>query len=287
MDRVELVDIIHAHVSYPGGYIASLLSREFGIPYVLTEHMSPFPFPGLMRNGSPRNEISEAFDNASATIAVSKSLAERIASFGYQTPKVIPNVIDERRFQIGDPSRKKFVFFTLGGLSSQKGIDVLLQSIAKWNPPPDQFEFRIGGDGPQRSEYKKLADKLRVSDRVRWLGPVSRDDAPRLFQECHAFVMPSRHETFGVVFAEAIASGKPIIATKCGGPESIANDSNGILVEIGDVQGLVTAMKDVAKDIESYSPDAIRLDFMNRFSRQAVVPQLLSVYEDSIKRHFS
>jgi glycosyltransferase involved in cell wall biosynthesis len=277
------VDLMHAHVSYPAGYVASVLSCEFGIPYVLTEHMSPFPFLSLMRQGRPVPEIDQAFAFAAATIAVSPSLAETIASFAYVAPCVIPNVVDERRFAPGSPCAEKFVFFTLCSLFAQKGIDHLLHAIAHWNPPPDCFEFRIGGDGPMRTAYQALARDLGVADRVRWLGPVSREDAPKLFKACHVYVMPSRHETFGVVFAEAIATGKPVIATRCGGPEFIVNDTNGMLVAVGDVPGLSVAMQAMAGNWGHYSPLAIRKDFEQRFSRPAVVANLLSLYRRALK----
>lgn len=282
IDRFGKIDVIHAHVSYPAGYVASILAREFSISYVLTEHMSPFPFPALMREGKPLPEITQAFANASATIAVSPSLAKRIATFGYREPIIIPNVVDERRFSLGEPSQNKFVFFTLCGLTDQKAIDHLLKAIALWNPPADRFEFRIGGDGPMRATYQALAERLGVADRVRWLGAVSREDAPRLFRECHIYVMPSRHETFGVVYAEAIASGKPIIATRCGGPEFIVNETNGRLVEIADIKGLSEAMKQMAEHWNQFNPMAIRQDFERRFSRPAVVAQLRSLYESVI-----
>lgn len=274
------IDLIHAHVSYPAGYVASLLAEEFGIPYVLTEHMSPFPFPPLMRDGKPLSEITRAFDQAGASIAVSPSLAQRITSFGYRKPAVIPNLVDERRFSTGEPLTSKCVFFTLCGLTDQKGIDHLLEAIALWNPPANQFEFRIGGDGPMRAAYQALAARLGVADRVRWLGEVSREEAPRLFHECHIYAMPSRHETFGVVFAEAIASGKPIIATRCGGPEFIVNDGNGLLVDVGDVPALAQAMHALAANWSDYSPQAIRQDFEKRFSRSAVVSQLRALYDE-------
>ncbi len=278
------VDLMHAHVSYPAGYVASVLSREFGIPYVLTEHMGPFPFPSLMRQGRPMPEIDQAFAAAAAAIAVSPSLAGRIASFGYVAPCVIPNVVDERRFAPGAPCADKFVFFTLCGLTDQKGIDHLLQAIAQWNPSPDRFEFRIGGDGPMRTAYQSLAQQLGVADRVHWLGAVSREDAPQLFRDCHVYVMPSRHETFGVVFVEAIATGKPVIATRCGGPESIVNDINGVLVDVGDVSGLAAAMQAMARNWDQFSLLAIRKDFEQRFSRPAVVDQLLSLYRRVLKK---
>lgn len=282
--RFGQIDLIHAHVSYPGGYIASLLSQEFGLPYVLTEHMSPFPFPSLLHSGQPVTEIAQAFQKAAASIAVSPSLSQRVASFGYPTPRVIPNMVDERAFTLGQPNSSKTVFFTLCGISEQKGIDHLLEAIALWNPPANLFEFRIGGDGPQRAAYEAKAQSLGLADRVRWLGAVSRSQAPKLFTDCHIYVMPSRHETFGVVYAEAIASGKPIIATRCGGPEFIVNATNGVLVDVGDVPALSQAMQTMAAHWADYSPQAIRKDFEQRFSRTAVVRQLRALYQEVLNK---
>ena len=277
--RFGKMDLIHAHVSYPAGYVASVLGKEFGLPYVLTEHMGPFPLPYYMRDGKPFPEISDAFSHASQTVAVSPALATRIASFGYREPCVIPNAVDERRFSLGEPSSGKFVFFTLCGLSSLKGIDHLLKAIARWNPPEDRFEFRIGGDGPMRGEYEKLSRSLGVSNRVQWLGEISREEAPALFRSCHVFVLPSLHETFGVVYAEAIASGKPVIATRCGGPEFIVNDVNGRLVDVGDIDSLAGTMQWMAANWSNFDPIVIREDFEKRFSRIAVVKQLCDLYQ--------
>ena len=283
IERFGPIDLIHAHVSYPGGYIASVISKEFDIPYVITEHMGPFPFQSLLKNGEPIKEISMAFDSASQSIAVSPSLARRIASFGIKEPMVIPNLVDERIFSPGAAVTDKTIFFTLCGISRQKGIDTLLEAIALWNPPANLFEFRIGGDGPMLDTYKAKALALGLSDRVRWLGPVSRDDAPRLFRECHVYVMPSMHETFGVVYAEALACGKPVIATRCGGPESIVKDFNGRLVDIGDVRGLSETMQTMAKHFDQYNSVMIRQDFEERFSRIAVVKQLKMLYSEILR----
>ncbi len=285
LEQFEHVDLIHAHVSYPAGYIATQLKKEFGIPYIITEHMSPFPFLSLMKAGKPIPEVVEAFTKANHIVAVSPSLAERIASFGIKRPSVIPNIVDERRFTAVDtPNQNKFVFFTLCVLSEQKGIDYLLRAIALWNPPAEQFEFRIGGAGAKKTYYEAMANMLGIADRVRWLGFISRDKAPDEFKNCHVYVMPSRHETFGVVYAEAIASGRPVIATRCGGPESIVNDFNGKLVEVGNISELAEAMQQVAGSYKNYNTQQIRYDFERRFSRQAVVSQLMTVYRQAIRK---
>lgn len=276
-------DLIHAHVSYPGGYIAAELSKEFQIPYLITEHMSPFPFAQYLRNQTLKPEIRVAFTNAKATMAVSASLAQDIAKFDLARPVVIPNLVDETVFFPRDEALgSRFVFLTLCVMTPQKGIDHLLRTIASWAPSVDDVEFRIGGAGPKLLEYQTLSEKLGIADRIQWLGPVSRDDVAREFAQCHAYVMPSRHETFGVVFAEAIACGKPVIATRCGGPEGIVNDDNGLLIDIDNQAQLQTAMQTLLEHYDRYSPDVIRADFMSRFSRKAVVDQLMQQYERAL-----
>lgn len=104
---------------------------------------------------------------------------------------------------------------------------------------------------------------------------------PALFQQCDAFVfvLTSHHETFGVVYAEALACGKPIIATRCGGPESIVTSENGVLVNVGDITAIRDALLKVIRDREQYHPEVIRTDFLARFSRPAVSSQLKQLYE--------
>jgi len=278
------IDLIHAHVSYPAGYIAAILNKEFNIPYVLTEHMSPFPFPQYLRNGRPISEINEAFGQAAKIIAVSPALAERIHSFGYPTPIVIPNLIDEKRFYPCYPTEEEFTFFTMGGFTEQKGIDILLKAIAAIKVS-SKIQFWIAGDGPERDHLHNLAKQMNISKIIKWLGPVSRADAPALFRRCHAFILPSRHETFGVVYAEAIASGKPVIATRCGGPEFIVNQENGILVDVEDVSSLADAIKYMITNSKSFNTVRIREDFETRFSRKAVISQLHALYEQILLAH--
>jgi glycosyltransferase involved in cell wall biosynthesis len=285
--RFGRVDLMHAHVGFPAGWIAAQLGAETGIPFVLTEHMSPFPFPALRSaSGGVTPALCQAFERAAATVAVSPSLAAQIRAHGLPCSHVIPNVVDERRFVPGTapvPARP-FVFFTLGAMTAQKGVDVLLRALARWNPAGGEVELRIGGDGPQRAAYQRLAVELGVDDRVRWLGAVPPEAAPRHFADCHAFVLASRHETFGVVLAEALMCGKPVVATRSGGPESIVNEANGLLVGVDDVAGLAEALATMARCAGDFDAGAIRADALQRFSRSAVAGQLVQVFEAVLAR---
>ena len=277
------VEVIHAHVSYPAGWIAMELSRRSGVPYIITEHMSPFPFqtPKFIRNGQLTDWIRLPLATAHRVVAVSPTLAERITSFGLKSPQVIPNVVDERCFSpenLTEPGQL-LTFLTVGSMVEQKGIPDLLRAIAKKQKKSRHIRFRFAGDGPQMAAYRRLAAELGIESSVEWLGKISRKEMPKLFKSCHAFVLTSHHETFGIVYAEALACGKPIIATRCGGPESIVTPENGVLVNVGDIIGIQRALLNVIHNREQYRPEVIRTDFIARFSRPAVSSQLKQLYE--------
>lgn len=275
-------DLIHAHVTYPAGWIAMQLSQEFEVPYLIKECMGPFPFdtPKFINpDGSLTRWIREPLEKADQVIAMSPSLADSIANFGLRRPLVIPYPVDERRFLPGTEGRKqKFQFFTLCGLSFEKGIPDLLRAIPLALREVPDLVFKIGGSGRQQ-EYMQLSKDLGIDGVVEWLGPVTREAAPRYFSESSAFVMVSHLETFGMVYAEAIASGKPVIATRCGGPEFIVNEKNGFLVEVGNIEQIAKAMVEMYRSYEKFDQREIRRDFLARFSRGAIISQIVQCYE--------
>jgi glycosyltransferase involved in cell wall biosynthesis len=283
LDKFGKIDIIHAQVSYPAGFIAYKISKEFNIPYVLTEHMGPFPFKSLLKANKPIDEIITAFQNASRTIAVSRALCNHIKSFGLTCTDVVPNLVDESKFYLSYKKNYLFTLLTVCSITEGKGIDILFYAISKLDKSfISKTQFIIGGDVPKLDEYKNLAKKLGLSN-VYFIGRVNRNEAPRIFSSSHVYVMPSRHETFGVVYAEAIASGLPVIATRCGGPEDIVNESNGILIDVDDIDGLGNAISYMFENYYKYDPNKIREDFEKRFSKKAVVSQLMKIYNEVLQ----
>ena len=276
-------DVIHAHVSYPAGWLAMHLSKELGIPYVLTEHMSPFPFRDLLDGHALKDVVREPFERAAATIAVSPALAREVASFGLPEPRYIPNLVDETFFVPGPRrSDRRLVFFTLGGMREQKGIDDLLRAIGQLRETQPKIyrrsSFRIAGTGERLDEYRHLASDLGLDEVIAWLGALDRAGIRDEYQGCDCFVLTSRHESFGVTYAEASACGKPVIATLSGGPETVVTPENGLLVEVGDTAAIAVALAEMAERARDYDPAAIREQFEERFSRSAVVDELENVY---------
>ncbi len=273
------ISLLHAHVSFPAGYVAMELGRERNIPYVLTEHMSPFPFTHFLRGGEPVPEVMQALRGARRVIAVSNALAQGIRERTGVEALVIPNGVDETFFTPGVASGGGFTFLTVASLQPQKGIDDLLRAIARL-PASPALRFRIAGDGAQSGAYRALAQELGVGERISWLGPLSREQVRDEMRACDAFVLTSRHESFGVVYAEAAACGKPVLATRCGGPEDIVHAANGVLVDVGDVAGIAAALSALARRERPFDPLAIRADFEARFASRTIAKRYASLYAE-------
>lgn len=286
-NHVGRVDIIHAHVGYPAGYIAGLISKEMRIPYIITEQMSPFPHKYFInKSGRLISELREAYQGADKIIAISSALASAMEHHNLKEITVIPNLVDEEFFKPVDHSirNQEFTFFSLGRMVPQKGIDILLKAFASMH---SKAQLRIGGDGPHLNEYRRLARDLKIDHKIIWLGQLDKNQALKEYQNCDAFVLPSRHESMGVVFAEAMACGKPSIATICGGPEEFIDDSVGYLASPEDVAGLQESMEKMLSNFSLFDPGLIRRKFEERFSSRVVTLKIREVYERVIKNYLT
>ncbi len=286
MARFGSVDVIHAHVSYPAGWLAMMLSDETGIPYVVTEHMGPFPLPVYARgDGQLKPIIREPLERAGARIAVSPALAKTIAEHGIAEPDVVPNLIDERLYRADlKPDPEFFTFFTLCAMDPVKRVSDLLKGAARFvgdlrERDRAHVRFRIGGEGPLLAAHKREAHDLGLDPHVLWLGQMPREQAREEFARCDCFVLTSRHESFGIVFVEAGVSGKPVVATRCGGPELIVTPESGVLVGVGDIEGIAGALRFMYENGRNYDPAAVRRQTVERYGREAVVAKLEAIYE--------
>ena len=275
--------VIHGHAATPGGTAAARLGKKYAIPVVITEHMAPFPWPKHRdAAGQPIALIHEAYAGARACVAVSASLARSLRGFNLaEDVRVIPNLVDECRFTIApkQPGPGVFSLLSVGWPSERKGTDILLRALATLD---GNLTLAVVGDTPERPLYEQLANKLGIADRVRWLGNVHPAHMPELYQACSAFVLPSRAETFGVSYVEALMCGKAVIATACGGPEEIVTAQNGLLVPVDDIQGLADAVQHLRGNLSDYQPLPIREDAVWRFGTQAVITKLEALYREII-----
>ena len=280
--RNDRPDIIHVQ-SYGAGIYARALKRLFGIPFVLTEHTS------RIKRTLPAAEearIRRCCRSASALIAVSQGLAEHMRRFTDREIRVIPNMVDPRFLDtpLRDPAEGRFRYVFVGNLSEAKGVFELLDAFTSLRVAERETELVFCGDGDAREEILRRIRERGLSDSVFLRGQVSREQCAREIMDACVLVLPSRSETFGVVCAEALACGRPIVTTKTDAWPSMVTPATGLAVEIGDPDGLRDAMERVCREYGLYDAETIRAYCRDRFSPGTVCRRITRVYEEALGR---
>lgn len=180
----------------------------------------------------------------------------------------------------------KLVFVTIARLVERKGIDTTLQALARIDEELPPWRYLVVSDGPYRGELERLCARLGLQERVTFTGFVGEDEIPTYHNLADVFVMPNRAvrgaprsslsvEGFGMVFVDAAACGKPVIAGRSGGAvDAVADGVNGILVKPGDVDDLVGALLRLADPAERERLGRAGLAFAARFSWDAAARAL-------------
>ena len=246
-------DVLYAHFSYPAGAIAVDLAKEYNIPLVVEEHYS-----GLMEDRIDKallKCVEKAVYGSNAFIAVSTGLKQSIEKkIGRQTDiMVVSNLINDAFKYIEPNEHEKFVFFACGSLIPRKGFSELIRAFSKEFKQENEVVLRIGGSGEQREKLQELITFLKMSSRIELIGQLSREKTIQEYSGCDCFVLPSKAETYGLVYREALAIGRPIISTMHGGfGETDWHDEYGQLIPVDDEQALRMAMRHLYQNYHAY-----------------------------------
>lgn len=278
--------LIHAQSSLWAGTAAREISHKYDLPYFITEHRDNFLreeiLPGIGPQSSLGIKIGEAFNSSDQIIAVSRSLKTGVARYSSRPknpPAVIPNFIDTDFFN--PPSKKKsgaFTFLAIAHLYKNKNFHVLLEAFRHLLKQEKEIFLKIGGDGPEKIPLERQASELGISSHVQFLGKLNRDQVKNAFAESSAFILPSQHETFGIVLIEALSMGLPVIGTYSGGPQEIINERVGKLIPPNDPVELMEGMRSMMKNFHLYSPENLREYATNNFGKKTIVSRWLEMY---------
>lgn len=280
--RNGMPDVIHAHCVNSAGIIAYTIHKMTGIPYVITEHSTTYARK-LIRSWQ-RPLMQKAAEHASARLAVSRDFAVLLQK-EYQGLdwEYVPNILSpqfEAPVDLANkPANDHFTFCSVAHLQHKKGYDILLPAFADALKQYPDLKLKIGGGGYEEFKLHKLAEELGIQNNVLFLGRLKNNEVLDLMYQSDAFVLASRHETFGVVFIEALSQGLPVIATRCGGPESIVNDANGLMVDAENQAQLTSALIQLYENRAKYDAAALRENCLNEFGEKKVIQQIMAVYQ--------
>jgi glycosyltransferase involved in cell wall biosynthesis len=268
------ISLIHAHGALPCGHAAMLLSRDLGVPFVVTVHgldaFSTRQVSGWF--GRRCDERShQVYADAARVICISEKVALPIREKLREAAKieVVYNGVDEKVFSPAVHSSPLGpVILSVGNLIPVKGHDVMLRALASIVRAEPKLQCRIIGDGPERARLQTLVRTLGLGDSVHFLGRRPRLEVAQAMRECALFVLPSWYEGLGCVYLEAMAAERPVIACRGQGIEEIIRHrENGWLVTPQNAQELADGMQSLLSD------SALR-ERMGRCGRQTVLNNL-------------
>ena len=274
-------DVIHYHEPFTAGMIAVMMGRYFKKPVVGTVHIDPMHI----------SYHSVKFDNGKIAKLLVGFMARQsdamvfVSNYQLETYRpFLPSDVPLRVIHPGIPdyffSSQKASFcrrvITVTRLAPEKNLEFGLRVVSEVQKFVD-FEYLVVGEGPERKKLEKLAEKLKV--RVTFLGAVRRERLPELYSSSSVFFLPSKYETFGLVFAEAMACGLPVVCLNSGSAPEVVGEAGFVCEENIDL--LVKSLKLLLTDEKVWEEKSVLARKRSeRFRLENAVKEHLKLYEE-------
>ena len=274
--RHKEFDLINFHIAYPNAISIDKLKSSYpNLKFVITEHWTAYRYNfHLSEDNKGRKRIEQIFHHNIPVITVSTALAEDIQNFSKTTgfdSHIVPNVIRTDIFSYKEKTKKEtFRFSSINNWNPMKNPITLIKAFHKVALKNPNIELVFAGTGDLIPEMNTLVKTLGLTDKVIFLGRISKQKVAEVLFNSDVYVQCSNYETFSVISAEALATGTPVITTKIGGVLDFIDDSNGILVEGMDIDNWAEAMEASIAEFEQYDLLKISQNAHNRFNLDAV-----------------
>lgn len=266
-------DVIMVQACYPGILIGDDLSKKYGVPTHLHVRLGGFMFEKMLGElGSIKNDLLDAIYRVKLITTTSNFHSNEVQKWIPES-KTLCNPVDTAFFKPGGAS-ENFVL-AIGRLEPEKGFDLLIEAISK----VDSILLKIIGSGSQETKLQNKIKEHKLESKVELLGEKSREEVRDYLQRCQFLVLPSHYETFGNVLLETISCGKPVVSTKCGGPNEIVSDSVGILSQV-DADDLADKIKAMRDRFSTFSESIIRKKAEDLYSPDVWIGKLESLLRE-------
>jgi glycosyltransferase involved in cell wall biosynthesis len=280
-------DLVHVHVPMKAGAIALWMKRKFGIPFVVSEHSSAYydwiPDNYFSRSPYYKHRVREIFSQAKAVSTVSQSVGDRLHEiFSLKKLSIIYNTVNTAYFSYqaptSGPSRFRFIHASL--MNHSKNVEGILMALSKLKTITTDWEcLMLGWVNPS---LRKICSDLQLDEHVEWEGVVSYESVAREMKRSSALVMFSRYENFPCVVLEALCCGLPVIATRVGGISEVIQDGNGILVESGNEEQLLQALRQMMEKYPGFDRQKMAEAAQSKFSYETIGAELKAFYQHSL-----
>jgi len=284
-------DLIHAHFTLPSAHCADILREKYHVPYVITANEDSGWLQEEIDLADPR--IENAWVHADRIMTINRREIPKLIQYNVRTisvpygfiQKYSPLDMHACRNVLNVPQDVK-ILFTFGILQKRKGLEYLIEAMEIIQRTRDDVQCYIGGKAEYERSYetfiRKRVTELNLEDRVHFLGFMHGPDIPTWINACDLFVLPSLEEGFGIAQIEALACGKPVIATKNSGSMEILTDTDvGILCERADsadfARGILHGLS------RSWDPEKIA-KFSGKYRGDNVAQIIHSIYQEVLSQ---
>ena len=279
-------DIIHGNVATEAGRFAAILGLLFHIPVVISEHSSaeysgvdcwPHHFYawysyGLSRYNTcvsdhlterlsqifPKYEFHTVYDGIKAPAPASAAVGENYKKEGYINISVVAGFYDQWI----------------------KGFHLILPALKRLKCDGEKVMLHVLGGGDWLEHYKNMATELGIDDIIIFYGNCSKQKVYDIVSQMDYSLSASHVESFGCSLAEAAMLGRPMVATRCGGPESIVDENSGILIAPDSEDELYDAMKRMNRMYTTYDQESISRRATEKFEIGRITKQYLDIYNE-------
>ena len=281
-----LPDLVHVHVLVRPAVLAWWVFGRRGVPFIVTEHSSGFLDGGWHARPWWVRALSRSVMRRAALVtAVSEHLAAAIVRAGLcKECTVVPNVVPGTDRPLG-PAGPAGGFMVVADLVDRtKNVGGVLRALALTREKGHPFTLTVVGGGPDRAALEEQGRLAGMNGAVQWLGRLPNDQVLDRLAAAGSLIVNSRVETFSVVTGEALALGRPVIATRCGGPEAFITEANGWLVPVDDDAALAGAMVRMAQDHARFEPGKVRATLGAHATPEAVGRRWADIYQRILDR---
>jgi teichuronic acid biosynthesis glycosyltransferase TuaC len=261
------VDVVLGAWAYPDGFASVVIADMLGVPAVIKLHGSDIDVLGTWP--APRRRLRWALGRATRVIAVSRALGDKAIALGASPERldIVPNGIDRQTFHVGDrahararlglPIDRPLVLY-VGHLSEDKGVLDLLAAFKLAEPRLGGAHLVLVGDGADTSKCQALARELALP--ATFVGAQPQSAIPTWLTACDLLSLPSRHEGMPNVVLEALACGRPVVASNVGGIPEAVGEGMGALVPPQDPAALAQALLQVLDEPHDAAAISAALD---------------------------
>lgn len=282
-------DVIHAHTVFSGGYLAYQLNKKYKIPYIVAvrntdinvffKYMIHLRLTGIniLRNASNVVFLSPAYRERLINHYVPRELKEEI----YKKSIVIPNGIDNfwlknKYYREIPPEDKKLKLIFVGSITQNKGIEVSVKACELLIEEGYDIELTMIG----KVEHKPYIKMIGSSKFIRHIDYSPKEVIIEYMRQADIFIMPSKHESFGLVYAEAMSQGLPVIYTKGEGFDGQFPEGEvGFHVDPNDSKEIVEAIYKIMNDYVNISARCLKK--VERFNWDMIAQNLLDLYPET------